>query len=370
MMTIETLLEKRNTEIEWRVGSHVLFWLIFYGAFVYYLVISFNPYQGTAYVYLSPINMMVSLSVVFYGLVYWVFPKYISQKRWLLSVLTFLLLAVVFTSLIYAGEMLIFNYCPLCKDAIIISNAEYFEYLEKGYGKVMLSRLLSLGILFQLTIILTIPLTVKVGLGYYQSYVKNLQLAQENVQLELNFLKAQVNPHFLFNTLNNLYGLIIQERTEESAQTVSRLSDFMRYTLHDSSERKVPLEKELDLIRNYIELEQLRLNKVRVGLQIENDQSIKQIPPLLFLPLIENAFKYVVDQGTESFIEIDLVAEKSAIDFRIGNNFDPEQENTQSGGLGLSNLQKRLNLLFPGSHRYETNMTDQLYSAQLKLECS
>ena len=370
MMTIETLLENRNTKLEWRVGSHILFWLIFYGAFVYYLQISFNPYQGTSYIYLSPINMIVSLSVVFYGLVYWVFPGYISKKRWLPGILLFLMLTVVFTSLIYVGEVLIFNFCRLCKDAIIISNAEYFDYLDKGYGKVLASRLLSFGVIIQLSFILTFPLAIKIGLGYYQSYIRNLQLAQDNVQLELNFLKAQVNPHFLFNTLNNLYGLIIQERTEESAQTVSRLSDFMRYTLHDSSERKVPLEKELDLIRNYIELEQLRLNKVRVGLQIENDQSIKQIPPLLFLPLIENAFKYVVDQGTESFIEIDLVAEKSAIDFRIRNNFDPEQENTQSGGLGLSNLQKRLNLLFPGSHRYETSMTDQLYSAQLKLECS
>ncbi len=243
-------------------------------------------------------------------------------------------------------------------------------HLDIGYGKVLASRLLSFGVIIQLSFILTFPLAIKIGLGYYQSYIRNLQLAQDNVQLELNFLKAQVNPHFLFNTLNNLYGLIIQERTEESAQTVSRLSDFMRYTLHDSSERKVPLKKELDLIRNYIELVQLRLNKVRVDVRIENDESIKQIPPLLFLPLIENAFKYVVDQGTESFIEIDLVAEKSTIDFRIRNNFDPEQENPQSGGLGLSNLHKRLNLLFPGSHHYETSMTDQLYSAQLKLECS
>ena len=370
MMTIETLLEKRNTEIEWRVGSHVLFWLIFYGAFVYYLVISFNPYQGTAYVYLSPINMMVSLSVVFYGLVYWVFPKYISKKRWLLSVLTFLLLAVVFTSLIYAGEMLIFNYCPLCKDAIIISNAEYFEYLEKGYGKVMLSRLLSLGILFQLTIILTIPLTVKVGLGYYQSYIKNLQLAQDNVQLELNFLKAQVNPHFLFNTLNNLYGLIIQERTEESAQTVSRLSDFMRYTLHDSSERQVPLEKELDLISNYIELEQLRLNEVKVRVNIENDDSIESIPPLLFLPLIENAFKYVEDQGSNNFIELDLTAHKGQLECRIRNTFDPEQKSNEQGGLGLTNLEKRLNLLFPESHEYGFEINDQTYIAHLKIQCS
>lgn len=370
MMTIETLLEKRNTEIEWRVGSHVLFWLIFYGAFVYYLVISFNPYQGTAYVYLSPINMMVSLSVVFYGLVYWVFPKYISQKRWLLSVLSFLLLTVVFTSLIYAGEMLIFNYCPLCKDAIIISNAEYFEYLEKGYGKVMLSRLLSLGILFQLTIILTIPLTVKVGLGYYQSYVKNLQLAQDNVQLELNFLKAQVNPHFLFNTLNNLYGLIIQQRTEESAQTVSRLSDFMRYTLHDSSERRVPLEKELDLISNYIELEQLRLNEVRVGVNIENDESIESIPPLLFLPLIENAFKYVEDQGPDNFIELDLTAHKGELECRIRNTFDPDQKSNDQGGLGLTNLKKRLNLLFPESHEYGFEINGQTYIAHLKLQCS
>ena len=368
MMTAQTLLDKRNTDLSWRAGSHILFWLVYYGAFVYYLQISFNPYQGTPYAYLSPIFVVVGLVLVFYALVYWVYPKYLSQRRWLPGILLLIILTVVFTSIIYLGEMVIFNNCALCKDAIIISNAEYFEYLDRGYGPVLLSRLLSFGIVLQLILILTIPLAAKAGMGYYQTYVRNLQLAQENIQLELNFLKAQVNPHFLFNTLNNLYGLIIQERTAESAQTVSRLSDFMRYTLHDSSEKQVALDKELDLIRNYIELEQLRLNEVRVEVNIENDDSVKSIPPLLILPLLENAFKYVQDHGYDSFIEIHLSAQKSEFDCMIKNTFDPEQETREQGGVGLNNLQKRLKLLFPGRHIYKFEIKDRIYSAHLKLE--
>jgi len=370
MMTVETLLDKRNTEVQWRIGSHVLFWLTSYLAVVYYLQISFNTFNDIPYSYLSPINFVVATSAIYYGLVYWVFPKYIVQKRWWLSILSLAVLLVVFTSLVYLGEMIIFNTCPLCKDTIIISNSGYFDYLDRGYGHVLLTRLLSFGVVLQLVVILTIPVAIKIGLSHYQSYLRNQQLARDNVQLELNFLKAQVNPHFLFNTLNNLYGLIIHERTEESAQTVSRLSDFMRYTLHDSSEKEVSLQKELGLIRNYIELEQLRLNDVRVGLETEDDESIEQIPPLLFLPLIENAFKYVVDQGTESFIEISLKAEKGSIDFTIRNNFDPEQESPEHGGVGLSNLKKRLNLLFPKSHAYQFEVSGNVYFAQLKLDFS
>ncbi len=368
-MSLETLLEKRNSQLSWRVGSHILFWLILYLAFAYYNQISFNSLSDSPYSYLTPIYTTISVAIVFYSLVYWCFPKYIARKRWLATILSLILLSIIFASLIYIGEMLVINYCHSCREVIAENNAYYLEYLNRGFLNVLLTRLLSIGILLQLLINLMIPLAIKGGLSYHQSYVRNLQLAQDNVQLELSFLKAQLNPHFLFNTLNNLYGLIIQERTDESAQTVSKLSDFMRYTLHDSSEKQVPLEKELELIRNYIELEQLRLNQTKIEVEIENDNSVQSIPPLLFLPLLENAFKYVVDYGPRNAITIRIHVQNDQLDFLIRNTFDPEQKSSEVGGVGLNNLRKRLALHFPGSHTYEYGIQkeDQTYFAQLKL---
>lgn len=367
-MSPELLLQKRNTHLSWRVGSHLLFWLSFYLAFAYYHQIALTPFEDSPYGYLDPIHNILGLALVFYALVYWVFPKFIAKKRWLLSIISFILLSVVYAVITYLGEILIMDYCDSCREVIGQNSAYYLEYLDRGFVSVMVSRLFSLGIFLQLLVYLMIPLAVKGGLSYHQSYVRNLQLAQDNVQLELSFLKAQLNPHFLFNTLNNLYGLIIQEHTDESAQTVSRLSDFMRYTLHDSSEKLVPIEKELELIRNYIELEQLRLNQTRIDFTSNLDKSIQKLPPLLFLPLIENAFKYVNDDNENSFIDIHLDLHNGQLNFKVKNSFNPDQDNTKIGGIGLTNLNKRLMLHFPDKYVYEFNQSEEVYSAHLNLK--
>ncbi len=367
-MSIEYFLEKRNTRPSWRVASHLLFWLVFYLAFAYYTHISFNPFKDSPYAYLAPIHNTLGLALVFYALVYGVFPKLISKKRWLLTVLSLVLLTILFALITYIGELLLVDFCPSCRAVIEKTDAYYLQYLDRGFAHVMISRLFSLGILLQLLVNLTIPLAIKAGLSYHQSYIRNLKLAQDNVQLELSFLKAQLNPHFLFNTLNNLYGLIIQEKTNESAQTVSRLSDFMRYTLHDSSEQQVPLEKELELIRNYIELEQLRLNETEVRFTTDLDNSVTKLPPLLLLPLIENAFKYVNDDAPESFIDLHLKLRQSQMDFTVENSFNPNEQSGSVGGIGLTNLKKRLMLHFPDKHKHEFSRSDSAYQAHLNLE--
>lgn len=366
-MSLESLLQKRNIRPSWRVASHLLFWLVFYLAFAYYTHISFNPFKESPYAYLAPIHTTIGLALVFYTLVYGIFPKFISKKRWLLSVLSLMLLTVVFGMITYLGEVLLVDFCPSCKEVIQQNDAHYLQYLDRGFVHVMISRLFSLGILLQLLVNLMLPLAIKAGLSYHESYIRNLKLAQDNVQLELSFLKAQLNPHFLFNTLNNLYGLIIQEKTNESAQTVSRLSDFMRYTLHDSSEQQVPLEKELELIRNYIELEQLRLNKTKVKFTTDLDNSVTKLPPLLLLPLIENAFKYVNDDAADSFIDLHLKLSQSQMDFTIENSFNPDEQGGRVGGIGLANLKKRLMLHFPDKHTHEFSRSDRSYRAHLNL---
>ena len=235
---------------------------------------------------------------------------------------------------------------------------------------VVSSRIVSLGALFGLVVYLTPAMALKVALAYHQQFTRNLKLSRDNIQLELNFLKAQVNPHFLFNTLNNLYGLIIHGRNELSAETVARLSDFMRYSLYDSTEDKISLQKEIDLIRNYLELEKLRLNYTQVIFDCAMDGKAFAIPPLLFMPVIENAFKYNCDTAQGSVIRISLAVQQGVLHFCIQNSFEPKTQTNKIGGIGLANLQKRLAIYYPGKNICQTSMDGSVYSAQLTLNLS
>ena len=176
-------------------------------------------------------------------------------------------------------------------------NPDYLNIIQKNLIDNILYKSSNIGLFFNLFSSLILPIAIKSSLGYYQFYTKTLQLEKEKVQLELNFLKAQVNPHFLFNTLNNLYGLIVHKRIDESAETVTRLSDFMRYSLENANKKSISLSEEIKLINNYIELEGLRLNNTKVTFTTNANENKKSLPPLLFIPLVENAFKYNIDKS-------------------------------------------------------------------------
>ena len=368
-MNLDTLLHKRDTRRSWRVASHILFWMTYFGCTVYLNKIPFNPYGNVPLSWLAPLWNTLALMIVYYPLVYLVGAKLFSQKRWIPAIGSSLLLFLLYTLLDYTGEILVFSYCEACNEAIARVNSSYHQYLQSGFFNIMISRVLSGGLFFQLLIGLTLPLAIKAALGYHRYWLQNMQLARDNVQLELDFLKAQVNPHFLFNTLNNLYGLIIHQRNDQSAETVALLSDFMRYTLYDTSVKSIALEKEISQIRNYIALEQLRLNHTKVVFDCTTDGKDYALPPLLFMPLVENAFKYHVDSSSQgALINIKLHVEKGLLYFSTENRFDPARKQGQAGGIGLANLQKRLFHYFPGKNTYQASTKGSTYTAHLTLE--
>lgn len=351
----------------WRIASHILFWLVFFCSIWYFNSISFNPHRRSPLVYLSPLRGTINIILIYYPLVYWVGLKLIPQKKWITAIVVSLGLLLIFTSLDYAGEMLILNLCRACRETVVQTQASYYQYLQRGWLPVVSSRVVSLGVLFGLMVYIMPAIALKVGLEYHRQYIRNLKLNRDNIQLELNFLKAQLNPHFLFNTLNNLYGLIMHGRNEQSAETVARLSDFMRYTLYDSAEDKIALEKEISLIRNYLELEKLRLNYTQVCFEYTSDGQKYYIPPLLFMPVIENAFKYNLDAPQSSAIEIKLAVQGHELHFCCQNIFEPQRVKSRTGGIGLVNLQKRLAIYYPGKHSYQTQITGTIYSTRLTI---
>lgn len=185
---------------------------------------------------------------------------------------------------------------------------------------------------------------------------------------ELAFLKQQVNPHFLFNALNSIYSLSMS-KSDKTTDAVLRLSSILRYMLYETDNKLVAFSNELDIIRNYIELQRLRLTeKVTVTFDVVGEFENYTIEPLLIIPLIENAFKYGVDNVNESFIDISIVLLYNKLDFTIRNkivNISPT--NTESSGIGIKNIRRRLDLLYPSDYLFETTEEDKIFTVRLQI---
>lgn len=196
-----------------------------------------------------------------------------------------------------------------------------------------------------------------------------LKLQQQKLQLELDNLKAQLNPHFFFNTLNNIYALA-RQKSEYTAETVSQLSELMRYVLYESDKAKVPLPNEVAFIRNYLRLEQIRHREtVLIRFDFQGDSNQIMIPPLLFVPFIENAFKHGLQECMQDgFVTMVIVVDNKELVFEISNTKAEQAGTMVSKGIGLPNVQKRLSLLY-GDH-YKLQITDNknTYDVSLTLQ--
>ena len=224
-----------------------------------------------------------------------------------------------------------------------------------------------------------VPLILAVGMSIavkmtsrYIFIEKELETVErEKVEAELKTLKSQINPHFLFNTLNNIYSLI-DLSPEKAQQAVIELSKLMRYVLYDNTPRYVPLSKEIDFIYNYVELMRLRLasnTDLSVSLPTEKYSHI-EVAPLLFIALIENAFKHGVSNTQPSFVHIDISVDDDShrIICRIENSCFPKGSDDKSGsGIGLDNLKKRLDILYPGHYTFTTKENEYSYCSELTL---
>lgn len=177
----------------------------------------------------------------------------------------------------------------------------------------------------------------------------SLYRQQKKKEAELKLLKAQLNPHFLFNTLNNLYGLSVA-KSDKLPDLMLRLSNLLRYSLYETKEQLVPLNKEIEYLKNYISLEKIRLESTEVDFKINGNTSDKKIAPMLFIIFVENAFKYLSSEKRK--IDIKIVSKKDKLYFSCKNTTDnvlPE-ENLKKSKIGLKNAKKRLALMYPKSH--------------------
>jgi LytS/YehU family sensor histidine kinase len=228
------------------------------------------------------------------------------------------------------------------------------------------------------TVIFAVPYIFGTMLKVYTEWQKNEDLRKlvekEKIQSELQFLKTQLNPHFLFNSLNTIYSLAVKQ-SPDTSEAVINLSELMRYMLYEADKRLVPLSKELEYIKSYVALQRLRLaSSENVTLKISGEEKGKFVPPLLFISFIENAFKYGTDYNGKTFVKINLSINNESIHLQVINIIGTFKAKSESSGVGLENVKNRLNYLYPHSHvlliaddgkTYEVNLTLNIKNYEL-----
>ena len=210
--------------------------------------------------------------------------------------------------------------------------------------------------------------------GFTSAWFRDRQnqrdLEQEKLRAELTALKHQVNPHFLFNVLNSLYGLAFRNDDEPTAEGIAKLSQLMRYMLYESNDREVALEREIDYLENYISLQKLRLDgNTDLVFEVKGNVAGRSIAPMLLIPFVENAFKYGISTAKSSFVYIFLESGNDFLRFEVKNSVhtvhSPPRE--EFGGIGLENVQKRLELLYPDQFELLTGPEGNQFRVELTL---
>lgn len=221
----------------------------------------------------------------------------------------------------------------------------------------------------EIKIILTLPfLLLIIGwIFHHRNWLKSME--SKKVKAELSLLKSQINPHFFFNTLNNLYGLTV-EKSDDAPDVVLKLSEMMRYTIYMGKEDVVPLKEEITFLQNYIDLHKLRYHE-NIDIQFETTLTKEyQIAPLLFIIALENAFKHGAEKLTKNaYIYLSMKDIEDCLEFTIENNFDKNYKET-TPGIGLNNLKERLELLYPKKHLLTIDKFDSVYKLSLKIDLS
>jgi two-component system LytT family sensor kinase len=196
------------------------------------------------------------------------------------------------------------------------------------------------------------------------------EVAREKAEAELNFLKSQINPHFLFNSLNSVYFLIDKSNVE-ARRALHKFSDMLRYQLYEAKDEKIPIEKEISYLQDYIGLQQLRSDNCSVQLSVDEGMQSFSIEPFLLIPFVENSFKHLshFTSGKKNEIQMELSQQDGEMHFNIRNTVEdrPLQEASRNGGIGLVNVKRRLELLYPQNHQLQVLQTNGWFDVHLKI---
>ena len=319
-----------------RVLYHLAFW-----SFFILLFWQQNPDANTRDILTWFILLGVSASVVYANL-YILFPKFLFKRNYLV----YLLLLVLTIGL---GAFILWFIIPS-------ANANFNLPLFQHF--------------INLFFIVVITSSFKFFREYSRKQALLIKAENEQLKTELALLKSQVNPHFLFNTLNNLYGLITQNQNQQASDVTLKLADLMRYLLESSKTDLVNLNKEIQFIDDYLSLEKIRLSqKTDINFKVSGMNKELFVAPLLFIPLVENAFKHGLNTiSADSFAYFSLSAQGNELFFEAINSVEESTKNSEKSGTGLENLKKRLQLMYSQKHQLDIEQTANQFKVILHIQ--
>lgn len=350
-----------------RVLRHTFFWMAFYLLQFYYGLVSVPGLKIAPAMFLNPLRIITGAAFVFYPLMYWIIPRFFARKKYRRGILWSLLLFGLFVFMDAFWEIRILKGCVPCWAELRVKQPDYYNYLDRGLLNTAFTRLISLGFLYQLMIQLAIPIGIKIATAYFQQRLTTVKLEKENKELELHFLRSQIAPHFLFNTLNNIYGLILNDDKKRSATAVTQLASFLRYSLYQGGNDNT-LGKEIRMLQDYMELEKIRLNHTLVNFTFEADNASVFFPPLLLMPALENAFKFCPDiPGSGSWIWMQLILRNGYLYISVANSVGTGSAAAVSGGIGHDNIRRRLQHYYGGNHTFVIRNEKDIYTVVIEI---
>ena len=339
-----------------RILRHFAFWFIFvmlYAVTKTLLAIEYMTNYSTleklSRFFLAELAFFPWKIIPFYFLSYFLVPKYFRKGKYFLFGLYFIIIIIIclfaHRSLIPSMNMMVYGNVP-----------DFNVYSLERVLYTLMDILPAIGL----------AMSVKQLKGSITAQQKEQALKKEKLESELNFLKAQTNPHFLFNTLNNLYGLA-RRNDKNTAPSIMKLSNIMRYILYECNAPTIPIESEVKIIEDYIQLELLRYDD---RLKVNFDQSVEdwqqEVAPLILLPFVENAFKHGASETRfDTFIDIHLQLSTQQLEFTIKNSRENSEETSLVEGIGLKNVQRQLDLVYGKNYSLEINPDDNVFFVKL-----
>lgn len=332
---------------------HIVFWVLVYSLVVLDTIISTEPRTLSSIAIRYGYSGLTNISIFYINYTLLIPMLIKEQKKYGLYMGAILLLIVVMSAiktviaslnpeeLLVTWEGNVRSYIPISKYAIM-------AVFSCGFFTVMSS-------------------LTKFAVDWFGNERIQRNLESEKKEMELQFLKSQLNPHFLFNSLNNIYSLAYQ-KSDKTADAILKLSEIMRYMIYESNDSWVSLSKEIEYVQSYIELQKLRFRDgAAVELSLNGEIDNQQIVPLILISFVENAFKHGVANDPKDPIKINIIANQKILHFSVTNKKNKHNKD-EVGGVGLNNVERRLQLLYP--ERYKLNIVNSAthYTSELMLD--
>jgi sensor histidine kinase YesM len=326
--------------------THLLFWLV---VALIWFYLRYQDYPSLQQAAIVTLIKVIDLALIIYFANLLLVPKFLYRKKYVLFALLFVG-SVALSSFLKLVQLSWALNDPHLLDAVNVKDKVYNNFVTQFF-------------------LVLASIGLKSVVDYLNLQKKLAEVARQKIEAELNFLKSQINPHFLFNSLNAVYFLIDKNNASARA-ALHKFSEMLRYQLYECDGEKIPIEKEIAYLKDYVALQQLRVsNNTEIRFDCGTDVHDFSIEPLLLIPFVENSFKHLshFDHDKQNEVRIAISRNNGSLQFSVYNTIENGNATESGGGIGLTNVKKRLNLLYPGKHQFSVTKKKDWFGVDLTL---